>query len=63
MWPAFLAALLLSLPPAPANGRDAGSRSAVDRAHLGEDAPQSQERVAKEVAREEDEDESDGDTE
>ncbi len=59
MWPAFLAALLLSLPPAPANGRDAGSRSAVDRPHLGEDGPQSPERTARMAAREEGEDEDD----
>jgi hypothetical protein len=61
MWPAYLAALLLSLPAAPASGRDAGPRSALDRAHLGEDGPQSAEHMTKAALPEEDgEDEKDG---
>jgi hypothetical protein len=61
MWPAYLAALLLSLPVAPASGRDAGPRSALDRAHLGEDGPQKPDRVANAALSEDDEeDERDG---
>jgi hypothetical protein len=60
MWPAYLAALLLSLPATPASGRDAGPRSALDRAHLGEDGPQSAEHMKDAVPEEEDdEDETD----
>ncbi len=62
MWPAYLAALLLSLPVAPATGRDAGPRSALDRAHLGEDGPLAADRMAKAaLPEEEDDDERDGD--
>jgi len=62
MWPAYLAALLLSLPPAPATGRDAAPRSALDRAHLGEDGPQAHGRALPGVApdEEDDADERDG---
>lgn len=62
MWPAYLAALLLSLPAAPASaGRDGGPRSALDRPHLGEDGPQAPGRMATPALPEEDdEDEADG---
>ncbi len=61
MWPAYLAALLLSLPVAPGTGRDAGPRSALDRAHLGEDGPRASDHRAKAALPEEDdEDERDG---
>jgi len=55
MWPAYLAALLLSLPVPPANGRDAATRSELDRSHLGEDVPQPSVRGAKAGSFEEDE--------
>jgi hypothetical protein len=59
MWPAYLAALLLSLPVPAATGRDAAPRSALDRAHLGEDGPQAAGRTAPAVAPEEDEEDQD----
>lgn len=63
MWPAYLAALLLSLPapPASAAGRDGAPRSALDRPHQGEDAPVGAGRMAAKAALpgENDEDEPD----
>ncbi|TCI00517.1 hypothetical protein EJV46_07765 [Roseococcus sp. SYP-B2431] len=62
MWPAYLAALLLSLPVAPATGRDATQRSSLDRAHLGEDGLREAGRAARAALPEEDdEDASEGD--
>lgn len=55
MWPAYLAALLLSLPVAPASGRDVGPRSALDRAHQGEDGPQTTRGAPAAVTEEDDE--------
>lgn len=56
MWPAYLAALLLSLPVAPATSRDATPRSAVDLAHLGEEEPQAARRTATTVAKDDEDD-------
>ena len=62
MWPAFLAALLISLPPAPATARDGGPRSGFDRAHRGEDLPPANSRAAQ-AAMPEDENEEERDEE
>lgn len=58
MWPAFLAALLISLPPAPATARDGGPRSGFDRAHRGEDLPKGASRAALAIAPEDEDDEA-----
>ena len=62
MWPAYLAALLLSLPAAPVSARDAGPRSTLDRAHLGGEAPDAAGQAAPAALpdEEDDEDERDG---
>lgn len=63
MWPAYLAALLLSLPAPSASMRDAGPRSSLDRAHLGEDQPQASGRTTPGSALSEEEDEAEPDEE
>lgn len=60
MWPAYLAALLLSLPASPVQARDGGPRSTLDRAHLGEEAPPAGRTAQAALPDEEDEDERDG---
>ncbi len=62
MWPAYLAALLLSLPAAPAVGRDTGPRSALDRSHLGEDGPAAERTARAALPGEDDGDERDGES-
>lgn len=61
MWPAYLAALLLSLPAPPAQARDGAPRSALDRSHLGEETPQPADRTAGTALAEEDGDEEERD--
>lgn len=61
MWPAYLAALLLSLPAPPAQARDGASRSVLDRSHLGEETPRAADRSAGPALPEEDGDEEERD--
>ncbi|WP_424814435.1 hypothetical protein [Roseococcus sp. YIM B11640] len=60
MWPAYLAALLLTLPPGPVNGRDGAARSVADQTQTERDAPRTEAHAPNLAMTREEDDEEEG---